>query len=79
MYFFEGDLQHPHSILMLFMREYADQTAIAHSSRERITEIEKAVAGRGVGTPQSQIVRARENDRGERVNLFEEWLREIVT
>lgn len=60
------------------VRGYADQVAIARSPNEWIAEIEKALAGNGVGTPESRKVRASQNDWSGRVELFEGWIQEMI-
>lgn len=60
------------------VREFADQIAIAHSPDEWIAEIEKALAGNGIGTPETRQARARQNDWTARVDLFEGWLQEMI-
>ncbi|NQU71002.1 MAG: glycosyltransferase [Rhodospirillales bacterium] len=60
------------------VREYADQIAIAYSPGQWLAEIEKALAGHGVGTTRSRLARARRNDWDTRVDLFEGWLADVV-
>jgi len=61
------------------VREFSDQIAIAHSPDEWIAEIEKALAGNGVSSPKTRVERARQNDWGVRVDLFEGWLQELIS